>query len=128
MRVNVMPGARPATTVVTRLIAPRALAVPARRMATMIQVWPAPGAPLPVDSGGKLVHPAEGAPLGAASEASAQSCAAAVSQKEAAVRRGSAVPRAPIDSGTTSVPTAPMRIGAIATKIITRPGVVKSTV
>src|SRR5687768_8165844 len=105
MRVKVMPGARLATTVVTRLTAPRVLAVPARRMATMIQVCPAPGAPLPVDSGGKLVHPAEGAPLGASSETSAHSWAAAVSQNEAAVSRGSAVLRAPIDSGTTSVPT-----------------------
>src|SRR5262245_25374225 len=97
-------------------------------MATVHSVWPAPGAPIAVDSVAYAVQPACADPSGTKNDDVSTVVAAAIVQNDSMLRRGNAMSRAPISSGTQKLPKPPIRMGVTAKKIMIVPCIVNSDV
>ena len=95
------------------------------KIAATTSVWPGPGVPTFVESGGYVVQPAPAEPRSVRKEARTSSCERRKVQNEYMFSFGNAMSRAPIMSGMRKLPKQPMSTGVTAKKIMIRPWVVK---
>ena len=72
---------------------------PVTKMAATMKVWPLPGVPMLVESGGYVVQPAPAAPSCPKNEQITSTSETANVQNDIMFRKGKAMSRAPIISG-----------------------------
>ena len=125
MRIQDMPRVRMLWTVTTKLIAPASDAIDSVWMPRIQRSVPFPGE-CSVESGTYIVQPAWAAPPLAKKLAYSTIPPSRNSQYENAFRRGNAMSRAPIISGTRKFPK-PARIGTMTRKIIVVPCIVTAS-
>ena len=118
MRLRLMPGARMLWIVVTKLIAPSTEEIPIRCSATIQASIPLPGRKSVDESGTYDVQPA--AATSQKMDPYSTTPPATSSHHESMLRRGNAMSRAPIISGTRKFPN-PAAIGTMTMKIIVVP-------
>ena len=106
MRVQVMPGARILTIVTVKFIPVSVDEMPTMKIAMHHS---APPGPCCSETGGYSVHPASGAPT--KNELNNVIAATGTSQKLSMFSHGNATSRAPICSGITKLPIAPVTSG-----------------
>ena len=122
-RKNVSPGARRFNTVVMKLTAVRSDEIPSTRRASSHRVCPFG---CTAESGAYDVQPDWAAPPVTKKDQRMRTAPGTAVQNENMLSVGNAMSRAPICSGTTKLPNAPIRIGMIAKKIMIVACIVKS--
>ncbi len=89
-----------------------------------MRLWPRPGVPTWVTSGGYIVQPEAAAPSGTKKLQITRIVATKKVQYDSMFRNGNAMSRAPICKGIRKLPNPPIMMGVIAQKIMISPWLV----